>query len=58
MRDRSRAYSGEIRHTTEVAHETAHFVVLHHFGLDTGSYTFPYVARSAEAVIGRRDLAA
>jgi hypothetical protein len=58
------------RHTTEVAHETAHFlanhhcdldrrdaetvaenaafVVLHHFGLDTSVYIFPYVARWAE----------
>jgi antirestriction protein ArdC len=36
------------RRDAETVAESAAFVVLHHFGLDTSDYTFPYVAGWAE----------
>ncbi len=36
------------REDAETVAEGAAYVVLHHFGLDTGGYSFPYVARWAE----------
>ena len=41
----------------ETVAESAAYVVLHHFGLDAGAYSFPYVARWAEdKAVLRRNL--
>ncbi len=47
------------RQDAETVAEGAAYVVLHHFGLDTGGYSFPYVARWAEdKAVLRRNLEA
>jgi len=52
------AHHGNLdRRDAETVAESAAFVVLHRFGLDTSGYTFPYVAGWAEdKVVLRRNL--
>ena len=54
------AHHGNLdRRDAETVAESAAFVLLHHFGLDTSGYTFPYVAGWAEdKAVLRRNLEA
>lgn len=50
-------HGGLDRRDAETVAEGAAFIVLHHHGLDTGGYTFPYIAGWAEdRAVLRRNL--
>lgn len=45
------------RHADNTVAESSAFVALNHYGIDTGSYSFPYVARwAADKEVFKRNL--